>query len=57
MLALNRQILVRDVMKCAFNAPDHTREAGLGEEGLFDHSFPLLIRPNNEHMLGAYKSL
>ena len=32
---------------CTVNAPDHTREAVLGEEGLFDHSFAVFIRPNN----------
>ena len=32
---------------------DHNWEAVLGEEGLFDYSFPVLIRPNNEHMLTA----
>jgi len=32
---------------CTVNAPDHTWEAVLGEEGLFDYSFPVLIRPNN----------
>jgi len=35
---------------CTVNAPDHTWEAVLGEEGLFDYSFPVLIRPNNEHI-------
>ena len=39
---------------CTVNAPDHTREAVLGEEGLFDHSFPVFIGPNNEHMLATY---
>ena len=36
---------------CTVNATDHTWEAVLGEEGLFDYGFPVLIRPNNEHML------
>ena len=39
---------------CTVNAPDHTWEAVLGEEGLFDYSFPVLIRTNNEHILTAY---
>ena len=36
---------------CTVNATVHTWEAVLGEDGLFDYGFPVLIRPNNEHRL------